>query len=277
MNHTLDLTSTIRLRDDVEIPCLGLGVFAAGSGKATTDAVTWALERGYRHIDTAHFYQNEKEVGEAVKSSPVPQREIFITTKLWNDDHGYDRALRAFDASLRALQVDVVDLYLMHWPMKGKRLDSWRAMERLFEEGRARTIGVSNFVVHHLEELFANADVKPHINQIELHPFCQQRATVDWCREHGVAVEAYSPLTKGHRLNDPTVRRIASEIAKSPAQVLIRWGLQKGFVVIPKSANKQRINENASVFDWLLSDAQMGALDALEADDHLSWDPTRAM
>ncbi|MEX0852109.1 MAG: aldo/keto reductase [Bauldia sp.] len=254
---------------------LGLRVVRAGASGATVDAVTWALERGYRLIDTAHIYRNEREVGEAVKNSPVPRQEIFLTTKLWNDDQGYDRTLRAFDESLRALQVDVIDLYLMHWPVVGKRLASWRAMERVFDEGRARAIGVSNFAVRHLEELFAEANIKPHINQIELHPFCQQPATVDWCREHGVVVEAYSPVTKGRRLGDATVQRIAGEVGKSPAQVLIRWGLQKGFVVIPKSANRQRIDENASVFGWSLSDAQMEALGALDADEHLAWNPSQ--
>ncbi len=276
MTQVIDLASTVPLHDDVTIPCFGLGVFRAGSGQATVDAVTWALERGYRHIDTARIYGNEKEVGEAIRNSPVPRADIFVTTKLANADQGYDEALRAFDASIADLGLDAVDLYLMHWPAAAKRLDSWRAMERIYAEGRARAIGVSNFVVHHLEELFANANTKPHINQIELHPFCQQRATVDWCRANGVLVEAYSPLTKGRRIDDATIGRIAREAGKTPALVMIRWGLQKDFIEIPKSANKARIDENASVFGWSLSDEQMATLDALEADAHVAWNPNEA-
>lgn len=276
MTLPTSLTDTIPLDEDTAIPALGLGVFRAGSGQGTRDAVRWALERGYRHIDTAHIYRNEEDVGRALAESGLGRDEVFLTTKLWNDDHGYDETLRAFDASSEALGTDVLDLYLMHWPVPGKRLDSWRAMEHLFDEGRTRTIGVSNFMVHHLEELFAAARVKPCINQIELHPFCQQREVVAWCRAHGVVVEAYSPLTKGQRLDDPTLVEVAAECGRSVAQVLIRWSLQHGFVVIPKSATRARIDENAAVFDFALSEAQMARLDGLDEEQHLAWDPRSA-
>jgi len=272
----MDLTSTLDLGGGVALPLVGLGVFRAGSGQPTRDAVRHALARGYRHIDTARIYGNEEDVGAALKDGDVPREEVFVTTKLWNSDQGYDEALRAFDASCEALGLDVVDLYLMHWPVPGTRLDSWRAMERIHEEGRARAIGVSNFMPHHLEELFAHANTKPAVNQIELHPFGQQRAAVRWCEEHQIVLEAYSPLTRAERLHDPTVDSVASAVDRTPAQVLLRWALQKGWVILPKSVNPQRIDENASLFDFALTDAQMATLDGLEEGLHIAWDPTEA-
>jgi diketogulonate reductase-like aldo/keto reductase len=267
------LAETMPLTEGVAIPCLGLGVFRTGKGQPTQEAVGWALERGYRHIDTAHIYRNEEAVGAAIKASALPRSNIFLTTKVWNDDHGYDQTLRAFDASADALGVDTIDLYLIHWPVEGKRADTWRAMERLHQEGRVRAIGVSNFMVNHLEALFAHAHTMPAINQIELHPFCQQPDVVQWCQDKGVQIEAYSPLTKGKRLNDPTVAQVARALKRTSAQVLIRWSLQRGFVVIPKSSKKDRIEDNASVFDFELSDKQMGTLNALNKNEHLAWDP----
>lgn len=272
----MDLASTLPLRPGVAIPRLGLGVYLAGRGAATCDAVRAALARGYRHVDTARVYGNEADVGAALSASGVPREEVFITTKLWNSDQGFDATLRAFDASLAALGLDAVDLYLMHWPVAAHRRESWRAMERVHREGRARAIGVSNFVVRHLEELSGYAEVPPAVNQIELHPFCQQRATVAWCEAHGVVVEAYSPLTKGERLDAPALAAVAAEAGRTPAQVLIRWSLQKGYVALPKSTRPARIDENASVFDFSLEPAQMARLDALEEDLHLAWDPTDA-
>lgn len=272
----MDITSTIPLRNGIDIPRFGLGVFRAGGGKPTQDAVRWALEAGYRHVDTARIYRNEEDVGAALAESGVPREEVFVTTKLWNDDQGYDEALRAFDASLEALRLETVDLYLMHWPVADKRLDSWRAMEKVHRDGRARAIGVSNFMPRHLEELFGAAEIPPAVNQIELHPFGQQREAVRWCREHDVVVEAYSPVTKGQRLDDPKLVAIAERVGRSPAQVLIRWSLQRDFVVIPKSSNKERIAENAAVFDFSLDEATMAELDGLEEGLHLAWDPSDA-
>jgi len=268
---------TIRLNNGVEIPTLGLGVYLSGRGRATEDAVAWALEAGYRHVDTASMYGNESEVGAALRracdAGTVRPGEVFVTTKLWNSDHGYDRALRAFDASHRRLGLPAIDLYLLHWPVPARRLESWRALERILDEGRVRAIGVSNFMVPHLEELLAQARVPPAVNQIELHPWCQQRDVVAFCRAHGIAVVAYSPLTKGHRLQDPKLGALARAVGRTPAQVLLRWSLQSGFVIIPKSAQRERIVENAAIFDFALSAEQMTALDRLNEEDHLTWDP----
>lgn len=267
---------TVRMNNGLEIPRLGLGVYQAASGQETRTAVLGALKLGYRHIDTARIYQNEQDVGDALRESGIDRREVFVTTKLWNDDQGYDQALRACEASLKRLGFDYVDLYLLHWPVPAKRLDSWRALERLLKEGRVRSIGVSNFMPHHLEELFAHSEVTPAVNQIEVHPFLQRRETRALCTRHGIVVEAYSPLTRGYRLDHPVVGAIAKESGKTPAQVLLRWGLQHDMVVLPKSVHRARIAENAAVFDFKLTSDQMARLDALEEGLATGWDPTDA-
>jgi diketogulonate reductase-like aldo/keto reductase len=273
----MDITSTLTLNNGAQIPRLGLGVYLAGAGRATEDAVRWALEAGYRHIDTASVYRNEPEVGvairDAIASGLVEREEVFVCTKLWNDNHGYDAALRAFDASLRRLRLEYVDLYLIHWPVEFLRKESWRALEQILAEGRARAIGVSNYTVRHLTELLGYAKVTPAVNQVELHPFLQQRELIEFCDSAGILVEAYSPLTKGQKLGDSRLAAIASEAGRTPAQVLIRWSLQKGLVVIPKSSDERRVIENASVFDFELTGDQMARLDALEANLHIAWDP----
>jgi diketogulonate reductase-like aldo/keto reductase len=203
----------------------------------------------------------------------VPRDQVFVTTKLWNDDQGYDSALRAFDESLARLGLDYVDLYLLHWPVPGKRLDSWRALEKLHADGRARAIGVSNFLRPHLEELLGKARVVPAVNQIELSPFLQRRETVAFCHEKGIVVEAYSPLTHGRRLDDPVVADVARRVKRTPAQVLLRWGIQHGFVELPKSTREARIAENAAIFDFELDAAAMQKLDGLEAGLTTGWDP----
>lgn len=266
---------TIPLNSGAHIPQVGLGVWQAPSGAVTRNAVLTALRMGYRHIDTARIYGNEQDVGEAVRQSGIPRGEIFVTTKLWNEDQGYDSALRAFDASLERLGLDYVDLYLLHWPVPGKRLDSWRALERLFEEKRARSIGVSNFLVPHLTELLARAKHVPAANQIELTPFLQRRETRAFCKQHGIVVEAYSPLVRGQRFAHPVVREVARGVGRSPAQVLLRWGIQHGAVVLPKSTHPERIEENADLFDFALDDAAMQKLDALEEGLTTGWDPAR--
>ncbi len=263
----------LTLSSGARIPQVGLGVFQTPPGTRTHDAVLGALRAGYRHIDTARIYNNEADVGIAVRESGIPREQIFVTTKLWNDDHGYDSALRAFDASLERLGFDYVDLYLIHWPLPGKRLDSWRALETLFADKRARSVGVSNYLVNHLEELFAHAKVVPAVNQIELSPFLQRRETTALCHQRGIVVESYSPLTRGERLDHPVVREIAKETGRSSAQVLVRWGIQHGFVVLPKSVRQERIIENNSVFDFALDAAQIERLDGLEENLTTGWDP----
>jgi diketogulonate reductase-like aldo/keto reductase len=208
-----------------------------------------------------------------VRESGVPRSELFVTTKLWNDDHGFDKALRAFDASLKRLALDYVDLYLVHWPVGGQRKDSWRALERIKSEGRAKHIGVSNYLVNHLDEMHGYTKELPEVNQIEVHPFLQHRETRAFCAKHRIVVEAYSPLTRGHRLSDPKIHAIATRIGKTPAQVLLRWGVQHGMVTLPKSAREARIVENASLFDFTLDDDAMKALDALDEGKATGWDP----
>jgi diketogulonate reductase-like aldo/keto reductase len=264
---------SIRLNNGVELPQVGLGVYQAARGEETRRAVREALALGYRHVDTARAYGNERNVGEALRESGLPRDEVFVTTKLWNDDQGYDAALAAFDDSLRRLGLEVLDLYLVHWPVPGKRLDSWRALERVARDGRVRAIGVSNFMPHHLDELLARAEIVPAVNQIEVSPFLQQREARAASERRGIVVEAYSPLTKGQRLGDPVVGRVAREAGRTPAQVLLRWGIQHGMVVLPKSVHPPRIAENAALFDFALSPAAMAELDALEEGLVTGWDP----
>lgn len=273
MDETNDVTTTkAKLRDGQLLPRVGLGVWEAPRGVAKK-AVLEALRAGYRHVDTARIYGNEADVGAAVRESGVARSEIFVTTKLWNEDQGYDGAKRAFDASLARLGLDYVDLYLLHWPVKGKRLDSWRALEEIHAEGRARSIGVSNFMVPHLDELLGAARVVPAVNQVETHPFLQQRDVRAKCAEHGIVVEAYSPLTRGRRLDHPTFAAIGAEIGRSPAQVMLRWAIQRDLVVLPKSVHAERIAENARLFDFELDARAMDRLDALDEGTAFCWDP----
>jgi len=269
-------TAHVALATGARLPQVGLGVYESPKGAATRNAVAAALELGYRHVDTARIYGNEADVGAAIKASAVPRDQVFVTTKLWNDDHGYDAALRALDASLGRLGLDYLDLYLIHWPVPRLRRDSWRALERAFGDGRARAIGVSNYLVPHLRELLGHATVVPHVNQIELSPFLQRRDTRALCREHGIAVEAYSPLTRGERLDHPAVVAIARAVGRTPAQVLLRWGIQHELIVLPKSVHRERIAENAAVFDFALDAAAMAQLDGLEEGLTTGWDPDGA-
>ncbi|HEX6662070.1 MAG TPA: aldo/keto reductase [Gaiellaceae bacterium] len=270
------MTPAIALNDGRAIPQLGFGVFQIPPGRATQAAVAAALEAGYRHVDTAAVYRNEADVGNAIRASGLPPGSVWVTTKLANADQGASTARRAFEASLERLGLDAVDLYLLHWPHE-RRLESWRVLEELHAEGLARSIGVSNFLVRHLDGLMARASVPPAVNQIELSPFLYgtRADTVRRCAEGGIAVEAYSPLTKGRRLDDSTIAGIAAEVGHTRAQVLIRWSLQKGFVPLPRSSNPGRIAENAAVFDFALDDRQMAALDALDEGLTTGWDPAR--
>ncbi len=266
-------SALLSLRDGGRIPQVGLGVWQTPRGAVTRQAVLAALELGYRHIDTARVYGNEIDVGAAVRDSGIAREQIFVTTKLWNDDQGYDATLRAFEASMVRLGLEYIDLYLLHWPVYGRRLESWEALERLQGEKRVRHIGVSNFLVPHLEELLSQCEIVPAVNQIELTPFLQRRETRALCREHGIIVEAYSPLTRGQRFDHPVVARIARELSRSPAQVLLRWGIQHDLVVLPKSAQRARIAENAALFDFELDAAAMAELDGLEENLATGWDP----
>jgi len=266
-------TATLSLPSGAAIPQVGLGVWQTPAGTTARQAVLEALRVGYRHVDTARIYGNEADVGAAVRSSGVARQQVFVTTKLWNDDQGYDQTLRAFDESLQRLGLDYVDLYLLHWPVGGRRLDSWRALERLYEDKRARSIGVSNFLVPHLKELLGVAKHAPAVNQIELTPFLQRRDTTAFCRQHGIVIEAYSPLTHGQRMDHPVVANVARRVGKTVAQVLLRWSVQHGNVVLPKSTKPSRIAENARIFDFTLDERAMADLDALEEGLVTGWDP----
>jgi diketogulonate reductase-like aldo/keto reductase len=272
----LNIESKIRLNNGVEIPRLGLGVFRAPEGGTTRDAVKAALKLGYRHIDTAKVYGNEHDVGRGIRESGIPRDQIWVTTKLWNSDQGYQSTLQACDESLQKLGLDYLDLYLVHWPVPGARLESWRAMETLLAQGKCRTIGVSNFMVRHIEELLKHCKVVPAINQIELTPYNYlfRKAVVDICQANQIQMEAYSPLTKGLRLGDPKLVKIAEKYGKSTAQILIRWVVQQNTIVIPKSIKADRIQANAEIFDFEISAADMALLETFNENLVTGWDPT---
>jgi 2,5-diketo-D-gluconate reductase A len=268
----------ISFSDGHTIPQVGLGVWQTPNDVAVT-AVKAALEAGYRHVDTAAIYGNEEGVGEGMRASGVPREEVFLTTKLWNDAQGHDSALRAFDESLKRLGTDYVDLYLIHWPSahRGLYVDSWKALVRLKEEGRARSIGVSNFNADHLERIIGETGVAPVLNQIELHPDFPQKALRSVHEKNGIRTESWSPLGQGHLLNHPTITALAGKLGRTPAQVIIRWHIQNGLIVIPKSVTPSRIVENFQVFDFELDGEAMQALDSLErTDGRIGPDPATA-
>ncbi|WP_246322389.1 aldo/keto reductase [Microlunatus parietis] len=264
----------ITLRDGAAVPQLGLGVFEIPPTEVQS-VVEVALEAGYRHLDTAAAYVNEAGVGAAIRASGLPRDEVFVTTKLRNGDQGYESALRAYDDSCRRLGLDRVDLYLIHWPNPAaeRYVDSWRALERLAAEQRVGSIGVSNFLPEHLERLAKECEQTPAVNQLELHPTYQQADVVRHCAERGIAVEAYSPLGRGADLGHPTVHAIAADHGRTPAQVLLRWHLQRGHIVIPKSATPERIRANADVFDFALSGEEVTKINGLEAGHRTGNDP----
>lgn len=275
----ISIAPSVVLHNGINMPQLGLGVWKAEDGDEVESAVTAALEAGYRLIDTAAVYGNEEGVGRAILASNVPREELFITTKLWNSDQGDEQKVRAaFEASLRRLGVEYIDLYLIHWPMPDKDLyvQTWQTLEKLHQEGKVRAIGVSNFKPEHLEKLLASASVVPVVNQIELHPYLPQHETREYCFAHNIAVESWSPIggSRGNLLGDEVVKKIADDHGKSPAQVVIRWHIQNGLIVIPKSVHAERIQENIDVFDFELTDEQMNQLNGLENGTRMGPDPS---
>lgn len=266
------MDKTKQLANGIEMPRLGLGVWRVEDNDAT-NSVKWAIENGYQLIDTAAVYKNEQGVGEGIRQSNTKREDLFITTKLWNADQGYDSAHQAFNDSLERLGLDYVDLYLIHWPVEGKFNDSWKAMEEIYESGRAKAIGVSNFHQHHIEELMKTAKIKPMVDQIELHPTLTQVELREFLAKEDIAVEAWSPLGQGKILQNPTLVEIAKKHDKSAAQVIIRWHLQSDSIVIPKSVHEERIKENFDVFNFELNDDEMKRIDALNINERLGADP----
>lgn len=259
----LSLQSQVKLANGVEIPCLGLGVYQSPPGRTTQHAVKYALGIGYRHIDTASLYGNEEDVGVALRESGLRRDEVFITTKVWNSEQGYDSTLRACEGSLRRMGFTYVDLYLIHWPVPTLSDETWRAMVRLYKESKARAIGVSNYDTQYLKELLGNFDIAPAVNQVEFHPFLYQQNLLQFCEKNRIQLEAYSPLTRGEKLSHPKLSKLAKKYDKTSAQILIRWSLQHGLVVIPKSIHEERIRENCEVFDFQLEPEDMELLDSL--------------
>jgi methylglyoxal/glyoxal reductase len=259
----LTLKSSAKLNNGVEIPYLGLGVYQSPPGEITLRAVRYALKIGYRQIDTAELYGNEKDVGRALRESGIRREDVFITTKVWNSHQGYDSTLYACEGSLGRLGLSYVDLYLIHWPVQGLGDETWRAMIKLLHQGKARAIGVSNYSIRELNELLEKSDIVPAVNQVEFHPFLYQEELLRFCKNNNIQLEAYSPLTRGKRLNHPKILELAKKYNKTPAQILIRWSLQHNVIVIPKSIHEARIKENSQVFDFQLEPKDMKLLDSL--------------
>lgn len=270
----MDIHSSLALTSGSRIPVLGFGVFQIPAGGATRRAVADALKLGYRHIDTAKVYGNEADVGEAVRASGLRREEVFITTKVWNGDQGFETTLKACHESLSKLRTSFIDLYLIHWPVGPVRKATWRALEKLQADGVCRAIGVSNFTAGHLDDLKVSSATVPAVNQVEFSPYLYQHDLLELCRARGIVLEAYSPLAKAKRLGDPGLGAVAKRRGRTPAQVMLRWGLQRGLVILPRSARREHIEENTRLFDFELDAADMAAMDALDEGYRTAWDPT---
>jgi len=271
------LTDTATLHNGVKMPWFGLGVFKVKEGTEVIESVKAALKHGYRSIDTAAVYENEEGVGIAIRESGISREELFVTSKVWNTDQGYETTLQAYETSLEKLGLDYLDLYLIHWPGKNKFKETWKALEKLYKDGRVRAIGVSNFKIHHLEELLKDAEIKPMVNQVEYHPHLTQKDLLAFCKNEGIQLEAWSPLKRGQLIDEPTIKQIAEKYGKTPAQVILRWDLQTEVITIPKSIKSNRIVENADIFDFELSEDDMKTIDALNKNDRSGSDPDTMM
>jgi diketogulonate reductase-like aldo/keto reductase len=260
----IQLSDCTTLYNGVKMPWLGLGVWQAKNGEEVENAVLKAIQSGYRSIDTAAAYRNEEGVGKGIKNSGIPRDELFITTKVQNGDQGYDSTLKAFEESRKKLDLDYFDLYLVHWPVKGKYKETWRALEKLYNDGYVKSIGVCNFQVHHLQDIINSFELKPMVNQVEFHPYLTQKEIYSFCKEQDIQMEAWSPLMRGGELlKEPLLIELGKKYNKSPAQIILRWDLEKGVVTIPKSVHEVRIQENANVFDFRLESEEILKIDAL--------------
>lgn len=268
-----DIQGSFELHNGIPMPYFGLGVYLAEDGKEVYSAVQSALELGYRHIDTAAAYENEEGVGKAVADSGVPRESIWITSKVWNADQGYESTINAFEASLERLGTDYLDLYLIHWPVEGKYKDTWKALEKLYDSGKVKAIGVSNFLQHHLEDLLDSAEIVPMVNQMEFHPYLVQQPLQDYCRDHNIQYEAWSPLMQGALFGKKEFQEIARKYGKTEAQLVLRWNLQKGVITIPKSVNPDHIRSNAEIFDFVIETEDMRRLDQMDSGKRFGPDP----
>ncbi|WP_047154109.1 aldo/keto reductase [Aneurinibacillus tyrosinisolvens] len=266
------LTDSTTLKNNVKMPWLGLGVWKVTEEGQAEQAVLSAIKAGYRSIDTAAVYQNEEGVGNAIRTCGVPREELFITTKVWNADQGYESTLAAFEESRKKLGLEYFDLYLIHWPVAGKYKETWKALEKLYKDGRVRAIGVSNFHIHHLEDLMADCEIAPMVDQVEYHPLLTQKELLGFCKDHGIQLEAWSPLMQGN-LDNPTLMELGEKYQKSPAQIILRWDLQNGVVTIPKSVTESRIIENANIFDFELTAEDIEKIDSLNSNKRFGPDP----
>ncbi len=268
-----DIHGSFQLLNGIEMPYLGLGVFNLEEGTETIQAIHWAFEAGYRHIDTATLYYNEASVGNAVKTSGLRREDIFITTKVWNADQGYQGTLDAFRTSLDKLQMDYIDLYLIHWPVQEKFLETWEALEYLYEQKLTRAIGVSNFLPHHIEDILQQKGTCPMVNQIEFHPYLVQPELLNYCKSHHIQMEAWTPIMKGRVNEFLLLQEIGDKYGKSPVQVTLRWDLQKGVITIPKSVKRERIDSNADIFDFELTIEEIQQIDSLDCNERLGAHP----
>lgn len=267
------LKDTTTLHNGLKMPWFGLGVFKVKEGSEVIDSVRAALKNGYISIDTAAVYKNEEGVGQAIRESEVKREDIFVTSKVWNADQGFDSTLQAFETSLQKLGLDYLDLYLIHWPVAGKYKDTWKALEKLYKDGRVKAIGVSNFHVHHLEDLLSEAEIKPMVNQVEYHPHLTQVELHEFCKKEGIQLEAWSPLKQGEILSEPTIMSLAEKYQKTPAQIILRWDLQNEVVTIPKSIKEHRIIDNARIFDFEISKEDMEKINSLNKNERVGPDP----
>ncbi|MEH7351016.1 aldo/keto reductase [Gottfriedia acidiceleris] len=271
------MNKLVKLNNSLEMPVIGLGVFQVEDGQVVIDSVKAAIRNGYRSIDTAAIYQNEEGVGqgirEALEENGLKREDLFITSKVWNADLGYQSTIDAFELSLKKLGLDYLDLYLIHWPVEGKYVESWKALETLYKDGKVKAIGMSNFQIHHLKEVMANAEIMPMINQVELHPMLSQVELREFLKENSIQVEAWAPLMQGQLFENETLSQIANKHNKSIAQVVLRWHLQNGIVIIPKSIKEHRIQENANIFDFELTEEDMSQINSLNQNHRVGPDP----
>ncbi|MHA7944942.1 aldo/keto reductase [Formosa sp. 3Alg 14/1] len=268
-----DINGSVTLSNDIKMPYLGLGVYKTKNGEEVYNAVKHALDTGYKHIDTAAAYFNEEGVGKAIKEHQISRKDIFISTKVWNSDQGYDSTIKAFNNSLKKLDMEYIDLYLQHWPVKGKFKDTWRAMETLYEQGKIKAIGVCNFLQFQLEDLMESSNIKPMVNQVEFHPFLTQESLQKFCKNEEIQYQSWFPLMHGEAFKIEIFQELADKYHRTIAQILLRWNLQKDIIIIPKSKSKMHIIENSQLFDFEISEEDMFLLDSLNRDLRMGPDP----